>query len=85
MSGNQSHYSDRQCNIKLLDHYRLSLQQEGEEITINSLHPGAIHANLLRHQGFVNGKSFLSLITFIFPRFCTLTTYFGFETFTGVN
>ncbi|KAI5595121.1 hypothetical protein BDE02_03G116600 [Populus trichocarpa] len=80
-----SYGQSKLANILHANELARRLKQEGEEITINSLHPGAIHANLLRHQGFVNGKSFLSLITFIFPRFCTLTTYFGFETFTGVN
>lgn len=33
-----------------------SKQEEGVDITANSLHPGAIVTNLLRHHGFVNGK-----------------------------
>ncbi|PSS11396.1 Short-chain dehydrogenase [Actinidia chinensis var. chinensis] len=31
------------------------LKEEGVEITANSLHPGAIATNLLRHYGFING------------------------------
>lgn len=31
------------------------LKEEGVDITANSLHPGAIVTNLLRHHGFVNG------------------------------
>ncbi|KAJ7952289.1 short-chain dehydrogenase TIC 32, chloroplastic-like [Quillaja saponaria] len=31
------------------------LKEEGEDITVNSVHPGAIITNLLRHHGFVNG------------------------------
>uniref|UniRef100_A0A2K2B683 Short-chain dehydrogenase/reductase family protein n=1 Tax=Populus trichocarpa TaxID=3694 RepID=A0A2K2B683_POPTR len=42
------------ANILHANELARRLKQEGEEITINSLHPGAIHANLLRHQGFVN-------------------------------
>lgn len=33
-----------------------SAQEEGLEITANSLHPGSISTNLLRHQTFVEGK-----------------------------
>lgn len=32
-------------------------QEEGVEITANSLHPGAIATNLLRHHGFVEGEA----------------------------
>lgn len=31
------------------------LKEEGVEITANSLHPGAIATNLLRHHGFIEG------------------------------
>lgn len=31
------------------------LKEEGVDITVNSLHPGAIVTNLLRYHGFVNG------------------------------
>lgn len=31
-------------------------QEEGVKITANSLHPGAIATNLLRHHGFLDGK-----------------------------
>ncbi|XP_058082227.1 short-chain dehydrogenase TIC 32, chloroplastic-like [Magnolia sinica] len=31
------------------------LKEEGVEITANSVHPGAIVTNLLRHHGFLNG------------------------------
>ncbi|GMP92919.1 hypothetical protein CsSME_00042961 [Camellia sinensis var. sinensis] len=30
-------------------------QEEGVKITANSLHPGAIATNLLRHHGFLDG------------------------------
>ncbi|KAL9349956.1 hypothetical protein Peur_057211 [Populus x canadensis] len=45
------------ANILHANELARRLKQEGEEITINSLHPGAIHVNLLRHQGFVNGAA----------------------------
>ncbi|XVF10580.1 hypothetical protein REPUB_Repub07fG0194800 [Reevesia pubescens] len=44
------------------------LKEEGMEITANSLHPGAIMTNLMRHHGFINsighmvGKYFLKNI-----------------------
>ncbi|XP_022720464.1 short-chain dehydrogenase TIC 32, chloroplastic-like [Durio zibethinus] len=44
------------------------LKEEGMEITANSLHPGAIMTNLMRHHGFLNsignivGKYFLKSI-----------------------
>ncbi|XWS61759.1 hypothetical protein CRYUN_Cryun07bG0153200 [Craigia yunnanensis] len=44
------------------------LKEEGVEITANSLHPGAIMTNLMRHHGFINsighmvGKYFLKSI-----------------------
>ncbi|KAJ7952288.1 short-chain dehydrogenase TIC 32, chloroplastic-like [Quillaja saponaria] len=31
------------------------LKEEGEDITVNSVHPGVIITNLLRHHGFVHG------------------------------
>lgn len=32
-------------------------EEEGVEITANSLHPGAINTNLFRQEGFVNGNN----------------------------
>lgn len=32
------------------------LQEEGVNITANSLHPGAIATNLLRHHGLIEGN-----------------------------
>ncbi|EXB37337.1 Short-chain dehydrogenase TIC 32 [Morus notabilis] len=38
------------------------LKEEGVDITANSLHPGAIVTNLLRHHGFVNEKSICGVL-----------------------
>lgn len=59
---------DLSCNCCFLPYLK---QEEGVEITANSLHPGAIVTNLLRHHSFIGGKT-LSHLTCI--QFC-LKTY----------
>ncbi|XP_061955939.1 short-chain dehydrogenase TIC 32, chloroplastic-like [Populus nigra] len=49
-----SYGQSKLANILHASELARRLKEEGEEITANSLHPGAIHTNLLRHQGFVN-------------------------------
>nr|TKR97505.1 short-chain dehydrogenase TIC 32, chloroplastic-like [Populus alba] len=49
-----SYGQSKLANILHANELARRLKEEGEEITANSLHPGAIHTNLLRHQGFVN-------------------------------
>ncbi|EOY24775.1 NAD(P)-binding Rossmann-fold superfamily protein isoform 3 [Theobroma cacao] len=36
------------------------LKEEGVEITANSVHPGAIMTNLMRHHGFINSNPYAS-------------------------
>ena len=38
----------------------LNVQEDGVDITANSLHPGAIVTNLFRHNSIVSGKHFAS-------------------------
>ncbi|XP_040986171.1 short-chain dehydrogenase TIC 32, chloroplastic-like [Juglans microcarpa x Juglans regia] len=42
------------ANILHANELARRLKEEGVEITANSLHPGAIVTNLLRHHGFIN-------------------------------
>ncbi|PIN01647.1 Dehydrogenases with different specificities (related to short-chain alcohol dehydrogenases) [Handroanthus impetiginosus] len=43
------------ANILHANELARRLKEEGVEITANSLHPGAIATNLLRHHGFIEG------------------------------
>ncbi|XP_073029697.1 short-chain dehydrogenase TIC 32, chloroplastic-like [Primulina eburnea] len=43
------------ANILHANELASRLKEEGVEITANSLHPGAIATNLMRHHGFVEG------------------------------
>ncbi|CAL5356147.1 unnamed protein product [Camellia sinensis] len=43
------------ANILHANELARRLKEEGVEITANSLHPGAIATNLLRHHGFLDG------------------------------
>ncbi|KAK2984545.1 hypothetical protein RJ640_018923 [Escallonia rubra] len=43
------------ANILHANELARRLKEEGVEITANSLHPGAISTNLLRHHGFIDG------------------------------
>ncbi|KAI8546319.1 hypothetical protein RHMOL_Rhmol07G0107600 [Rhododendron molle] len=36
------------------------LKEEGVEITANSVHPGAVDTNIVRHQSFLNGLSIIA-------------------------
>ena len=51
-------YTD--LNLKYVDVFLE--QEDGAEITANSLHPGAITTNLFRHHNFVEGITRLLLL-----------------------
>ncbi|KMT12087.1 hypothetical protein BVRB_5g100420 [Beta vulgaris subsp. vulgaris] len=59
---NESGYSSLQAygqsklaNILHANELARRFKEEGVKITANSLHPGSITTNLLRHRGFING------------------------------
>ncbi|KAB2088834.1 hypothetical protein ES319_A03G026100v1 [Gossypium barbadense] len=57
-SGYSSWYAYGQSKLATILHAKeLSrrLKEDGVEITANSLHPGAILTNIMRHNGFMNG------------------------------
>ncbi|XP_020216595.1 short-chain dehydrogenase TIC 32, chloroplastic isoform X2 [Cajanus cajan] len=67
-SGYSSYFAYGQsklANILHANELARRLKEEGVEITVNSLHPGSIITNILRHHGYVNavanmvGKYFL--------------------------
>ncbi|KAL2342745.1 hypothetical protein Fmac_004030 [Flemingia macrophylla] len=67
-SGYNSYFAYGQsklANILHANELARRLKEEGVEITVNSLHPGSIITNILRHHGYVNafanmvGKYFL--------------------------
>ncbi|XP_056174217.1 short-chain dehydrogenase TIC 32, chloroplastic-like [Syzygium oleosum] len=53
----QAYGQSKLANILHANELARHLKEEGVQITANSLHPGAIATNLLRHHGILNGKS----------------------------
>ncbi|XP_057528044.1 short-chain dehydrogenase TIC 32, chloroplastic-like [Amaranthus tricolor] len=51
----QAYGQSKLANILHANELAKRLKEEGVEITVNSIHPGSITTNLLRHHGFING------------------------------
>jgi len=47
--------------------FLLPVQEEGVNITANSLHPGSIMTNLLRFHSVINSNTLIYLTCFWFP------------------
>ncbi|KAK1284980.1 hypothetical protein QJS10_CPB20g00976 [Acorus calamus] len=77
-------YSDKKAygqsklaNILHANELFLRLQEEGANITVNSLHPGLIMTNLMRHSAVVMSKPWsVSAVHFFAMEECTTGKYF---------